>query len=188
MLRPQNFKLFKNKAVHNCFTFLLICILLYPGCISTIFPATGVSVPSGGAELGVIKLIAVTVRLTVNSSDNNNNNHLNHYNFFMASSASRQTEQILRCDRLLDAWRDEVIYRLVITHCFSQENYFFMLFDSVKDWLRRFYVDAWRLNNKWLNSWNFGSKGPGSSSGLGHCNVFLGKTLYPHRASLHPGV
>ena len=33
-----------------------------------------------------------------------------------------------------------------------------------------------------------GSKGPGSSPGLGHCVVFLGKTLYSHSASLHPGV
>ena len=29
---------------------------------------------------------------------------------------------------------------------------------------------------------------PGSSPGRGHCNVFLGKTLYSHSASLHPGV
>ena len=29
---------------------------------------------------------------------------------------------------------------------------------------------------------------PGSSPGLGHYIVFLGKTLYPHGASLHPGV
>ena len=32
-----------------------------------------------------------------------------------------------------------------------------------------------------------GSSGPGSSSGRGHCVVFLGKTLYSHSASLHPG-
>ena len=30
--------------------------------------------------------------------------------------------------------------------------------------------------------------GPGSSPGQGHCVVFLGKTLYSHSASLHPGV
>ena len=30
--------------------------------------------------------------------------------------------------------------------------------------------------------------GPGSSAGRGHCVVFLGKTLYSHSASLHPGV
>ena len=30
--------------------------------------------------------------------------------------------------------------------------------------------------------------GQGSSPGRGHCVVFLGKTLYSHSASLHPGV
>ena len=33
-----------------------------------------------------------------------------------------------------------------------------------------------------------GSSGPGSRPGRGHCVVFLGKTLYSHSASLHPGV
>ena len=33
-----------------------------------------------------------------------------------------------------------------------------------------------------------GVSGPGSSPGRGHCVVFLGKTLYSHSASLHPGV
>ena len=32
------------------------------------------------------------------------------------------------------------------------------------------------------------SAGLGSSPGRGHCVVFLGKTLYSHSASLHPGV
>ena len=32
------------------------------------------------------------------------------------------------------------------------------------------------------------SNGLGSSPGWGHCVVFLGKTLYSHGASLHPGV
>ena len=32
------------------------------------------------------------------------------------------------------------------------------------------------------------SGGLGSSPGQGHCVVFLGKTLYSHSASLHPGV
>ena len=35
---------------------------------------------------------------------------------------------------------------------------------------------------------NSGSGGPGSSSGRGHCVVFLGRTHYSHSASLHPGV
>ena len=33
-----------------------------------------------------------------------------------------------------------------------------------------------------------GSSGLGSSPGRGHCVVFLGKTLYSHTASFHPGV
>ncbi len=33
-----------------------------------------------------------------------------------------------------------------------------------------------------------GLSGPGSSPGRGHCVVFLGKTLYSHSVSLHPGV
>ena len=33
-----------------------------------------------------------------------------------------------------------------------------------------------------------GSSGPGSSTGWGHCVVFLGKTLYSHSGSFHPGV
>ena len=32
------------------------------------------------------------------------------------------------------------------------------------------------------------SSGLGSSPGRGHCVVFLGKTLYSHGVSLHPGV
>ena len=33
-----------------------------------------------------------------------------------------------------------------------------------------------------------GSSDLGSGPGRGHCVVFLGKTLYSHSASLHPGV
>ena len=33
-----------------------------------------------------------------------------------------------------------------------------------------------------------GASGLGSSPGRGHCVVFLGKMLYSHSASLHPGV
>ena len=32
------------------------------------------------------------------------------------------------------------------------------------------------------------ASGSGSSPGRGHCDVFLGKTLNSHSASLHPGV
>ena len=41
----------------------------------------------------------------------------------------------------------------------------------------------------WLiSALDSGSGGPGSSPSRGHCVVFLGKTLYSHSASLHPGV
>ena len=33
-----------------------------------------------------------------------------------------------------------------------------------------------------------GLSGPGLSPGWSHCVVFLGKKLYSHSASLHPGV
>ena len=33
-----------------------------------------------------------------------------------------------------------------------------------------------------------GSSGLGLSPGRGHCVVFLGKTLYSHSASFHPGL
>ena len=33
-----------------------------------------------------------------------------------------------------------------------------------------------------------GASGPGLGPGRGHCVVFLGKALYSHSASLHPGV
>ena len=39
-----------------------------------------------------------------------------------------------------------------------------------------------------VSALNSGASGPGSSPGWGHCVVFLGKTLYSHSASLHPGV
>ena len=39
-----------------------------------------------------------------------------------------------------------------------------------------------------VSALDFGASGPGSSPGRGHCVVFLGKTLYSHGASLHPGV
>ena len=39
-----------------------------------------------------------------------------------------------------------------------------------------------------VSALDFRWSGPGSSSGRGHCVVFLGKTLYSRSASLHPGV
>ena len=39
-----------------------------------------------------------------------------------------------------------------------------------------------------VSALNSGASGLGSSPGRGHCVVFMGKTLYSHSASLHPGV
>ena len=39
-----------------------------------------------------------------------------------------------------------------------------------------------------VNVLDSGASAPGLSPGRGHCVVFLGKTLYSHGASLHPGV
>ena len=38
-----------------------------------------------------------------------------------------------------------------------------------------------------VNALDSGSKGPCSSPGRGRCVVLLGRTLYSHSASLHPG-
>ena len=48
--------------------------------------------------------------------------------------------------------------------------------------------ELWRRGGVMVSALDFGSGGPSSSPGWGHCVVFLGKTLYPHSASLHPGV
>ena len=38
-----------------------------------------------------------------------------------------------------------------------------------------------------VSALNSGSSGPDSGPGWGYCVVFLGKTIYSHGASLHPG-
>ena len=39
-----------------------------------------------------------------------------------------------------------------------------------------------------VSALNSGASEPSLSPGQGHCAVLLGKTLYSHCASLHPGV
>ena len=48
--------------------------------------------------------------------------------------------------------------------------------------------NAGRRGGLMVSALDSGSSGPGSGPGLGHCVVSLGKTLYSHGASLHPGV
>jgi len=46
----------------------------------------------------------------------------------------------------------------------------------------------WRLVGSMVGVLVSGSRGLGSSPGWRHCVVFLGKTLYSHSTSLHPGI
>ena len=48
--------------------------------------------------------------------------------------------------------------------------------------------EPWRRGGLVVSALDSGSSVPGSSPGRGHCVMFLGKTLYSHSASLHPGV
>ena len=50
------------------------------------------------------------------------------------------------------------------------------------------YVVYGRRGGLMVSALDSRSNGPGSSPSRGHCVVFLGKTLYSHSASLHPGV
>ena len=44
-----------------------------------------------------------------------------------------------------------------------------------------------RCGGLMVSALDSGASAPGSRAGRGHCVVFLGKTLYSHGASLHPG-
>ena len=49
-------------------------------------------------------------------------------------------------------------------------------------------VCVWSGGGLMVSAFDSRSGGAGSSPGQGHCVMFLGKTLYSHSASLHPGV
>ena len=56
------------------------------------------------------------------------------------------------------------------------------------DNLRQIFIYSGGRGGLMVSALDSGASGPGSSPGRGHCVVFLGKTLYSHSASLHPGV
>ena len=56
------------------------------------------------------------------------------------------------------------------------------------DMLTDISVKGGRHGGLMVSAFDSGASGPGSSPGWGHCVVFLGKTLYSHSTSLHPGV
>ena len=72
------------------------------------------------------------------------------------------------------------------------------LFKRVKTFGTMFYKEyraeqrvksrVWGRGGLMVNALDSGASAPGSSPGLGHCVVFLGKTLHSHSASLQPGV
>ena len=53
---------------------------------------------------------------------------------------------------------------------------------------KNYKIQSGRRGGLMVSALVLGSSGPGSSPGRGLCVVFLGKILYSHRASLHPGV
>ena len=66
----------------------------------------------------------------------------------------------------------------------------FMIWTESPENLKIFidYLNKGRRGGLMVSALDSGSSGPGSGPGRGHCVVFLGKTLYSHGASLHPGV
>ena len=55
-------------------------------------------------------------------------------------------------------------------------------------YLYSFQEKSGRRGGLMVSALDSGASAPGSNPGRGHCVVFLGKTLYSHSASLHPGV
>ena len=49
-------------------------------------------------------------------------------------------------------------------------------------------VPRWKRGGLMVSALYSGSSDPRSGPGRGHCVMFLGKILYSHSASLHPGV
>ena len=104
----------------------------------------------------------------------------------------------------LDEWVEEAAATPDILHFLGQGN--FILSGKSLGILKSDVCGdlGWSMYLSWIKSliqWYFwfcgglmvsalisGTCGPGSSPGRGHCVVFLGKTLYSHSASLHPGV
>ena len=73
--------------------------------------------------------------------------------------------------------------------CFSKKFRLKRYFNEISLHFRDTYCfDCGRRGGLMVSALDSGVSGPGLSSGRGHCVVFLGKTLYSHSPSLHPGV
>ena len=68
--------------------------------------------------------------------------------------------------------------------------FFFFFFFFLKEFISNISKcsPALRRGGLMVSVLDSGSSGPGSGNGRGRCVVFLGRTLYSHGASPHPGV
>ena len=62
------------------------------------------------------------------------------------------------------------------------------ILSEIESYFMNLYSSCGRRGGLMVSALDSGASAPGSSPGRGHCVVFLGKTLYSHGASLHPGV
>ena len=76
----------------------------------------------------------------------------------------------------------------VILFTIMTKNLFLLLPQDSWDVCSNTVLCLWRRGGLMVSVLHSGSGGLGLSPGQGHCVVFLGKTLYSHSASLHPGV
>ena len=77
------------------------------------------------------------------------------------------------------SYRLDDVFKFEIVAIFSVDGEKWTHYDTVKRGRRRGLM---------VSALDSRSSGPGSSPGRSHCVVFLGKILYSHSASLHPGV
>ena len=127
-----------------------------------------------------------------------------HFAFFFVLYAFLQlhTLQLPSWLQWLTAWKRSCLIQLchlkVTSQVLEQVVPFTSIIPETWDLLQVLYQNScnfkvaywysWRHSGLMVSALDSRLGGPGSSPGWGHCVVFLGKTLYSHSASLHPGV
>ena len=84
--------------------------------------------------------------------------------------------------------RDSILIKELMAGCWTTNLAFNIINLFCANCSISVYFNDERRGGLMVSAVDFGSSGPGSGPGRGHCVVFLGKTLYSHGASLHPGV
>ena len=74
----------------------------------------------------------------------------------------------------------------IVSSCFFFFSFCFRTNEKTCHFLREREIE--RRDVLMVSTLDSGARGPGSSPGRVICVVFLGKALYSHSASLHPGV